>query len=110
MQQNFGGGRPLPEDYTINSFVYICVSINFIDTWTNLLANNFAWCCCTYQENMEEILKNIPSEISTPTLEDFKKKCQTILTDLGGDLYLNTMRNPNTPTKKTRLSKKHQQE
>ena len=35
---DFGDGRPLPEDSTINSLIYLCVSINFIETWINALA------------------------------------------------------------------------
>ena len=36
---NFGGGRPIPYNSTRISLVYLCVSINFIETWLNILDN-----------------------------------------------------------------------
>ena len=39
-QTKFGGGRPLPEDSTINPPAYLFVIINFIDTWINTLEKN----------------------------------------------------------------------
>ena len=51
----FGGGRPIPDYSNTTSLVYICVGVNFIDTWLNVFANNFAWSCCDYEENMKEI-------------------------------------------------------
>ena len=49
----FGGGIPLPEDSTIKPLVYICVSINFMETWLNNLAILFSWCCCAYQDKIK---------------------------------------------------------
>ena len=46
----------------------------------------------------------------TPTLEYFKRKRQTLLTDIGGGYYLNKMNNPKLPKKNTRLSEKEQEE
>ena len=37
-EKHFCGGRPIPDDSTKVSLVYLCVSINFIDTWPNVLA------------------------------------------------------------------------
>ena len=48
----------------------------------------------------------IPTEISTPTPGDFKRKSQTVLTDIGGEWYLNKKYNPKSPTKKPGLSNK----
>ena len=53
---NFGGVIHLPEYYTMNNHVYLCVIINFIDTWLNTLTNNCVWCCCAYQNNMKNYL------------------------------------------------------
>ena len=36
-ETDFGGVRPLLENYTTDSIVYHCVSINFIDSWLNVL-------------------------------------------------------------------------
>ena len=33
----FVGGRTLTEYYTIDSLIYLCVGINFIDNWLNVL-------------------------------------------------------------------------
>ena len=54
----FCGGRSLPEYYTIDSLVYLCVSINFIDTWLKALENNSALSFCAYQYNMKELSEN----------------------------------------------------
>ena len=37
---SFGSGNPLPEYSTINYFIYLCVSINFIETWLKTLTDN----------------------------------------------------------------------
>ena len=64
------------------------------------------WRCCVYQENMKEIFKQIPTKIPKPTPEYFKKKGQTILTDIEGEWYLNNMRNPKPLINNPRLSQK----
>ena len=46
------------------------------------------------------------TEIPTPTLEDFKKKLQTRLSDILDEWYLNNMRNHKPPTNNLILSKK----
>ena len=48
----------------------------------------------------------IPTEISTPTPGDFKRKSQTVLTDIGGEWYLNTTQNTKPPMDNPRLSNK----
>ena len=50
---NFDSGRPLPDYSIINTLVYLCVSIKFIDTWINALATNFTWHCCAYKEKIK---------------------------------------------------------
>ena len=50
-EADFGGGIPLPDDSTIKNLVSLCVSINFIDTWPNVLSNIFTCSCCAYQDN-----------------------------------------------------------
>ena len=47
-----------------------------------------------------------PTEIPTPTLEDFRRKCWTRLTDIGGEWYLNTTQNTKPPMDNPRLSNK----
>ena len=64
------------------------------------------WRCCDYQENIKELFKQINIENPTTTPEDFKRKNQTLLTDIGGECYLNNIRNPKTLTKNPRLSNK----
>ena len=49
-ETDFGGGRPLPDDSTTGSLVFLCVSINIIDNLISVLLNNFVWRCCTYQK------------------------------------------------------------
>ena len=88
----------------MNTIFSLCVSINFIDTWPNSVAKIFVWRCCVYQENMKEQSNQIPTENPTPNLEYFKRKYQTLLTDIGGEWYLNNMHDPKPPTKKPRLS------
>ena len=58
----------------------------------------------------ERNIKTIPNNIPTTTLEDYKIKCHTLLTDIGGDWYLNIMHNPKPPTNNPMLSEKKQQE
>ena len=65
---------------------------------------------CAYQEKTKEILKTDPTEIPNPIPEDFNKKCLALLTDIAGEWYLNSMRNPKPPMKKSRLIKKKQEE
>ena len=50
--------------------------------------------------------KKIPTEKPTPALEYFKSKRQTLLTDIGGEWYLNSMSNTKPPTNNSHLSKK----
>ena len=62
---------------------------------------------------MKRILKNYffnPTEKPTPTPEQFKRKYQTLLTDIGGEVCLNNMFNPKPLTKNSILSKKDQKE
>ena len=37
----------------LQQFFFLCVSINFIDAWLKILADNFAWRCCAYQDKMK---------------------------------------------------------
>ena len=55
---------------------------------------------------MKEIFKEIPTKITIPTLEYFKRKHKTILIDNGGDWFINTISNHISTMKKQRLSKK----
>ena len=50
---NFGGRSTIPDDSTTIYLVSICIIINFIDTWLNVLEINFLWRCCSYQEKMK---------------------------------------------------------
>ena len=59
---------------------------------------------------MKEIFKQIPTEISTTTLEYFRGKSQTLLTYIGSHLYLHNIFNPKPYMKNTRLCKKQQQQ
>ena len=59
---------------------------------------------------MKELFNKTTTENPTPTLGDFKRKCQTILNYIGCKWYFNNMSNPKPPTKKPRLSKKYQEE
>ena len=70
----------------------------------------FSWRCFAYKGKTKEIFKQIPTETPTPTPEYFKEKCQTFLTDIGGELYLNNMHNPKPPMENPRLSNKKQQQ
>ena len=45
----FYSDRPLPEDPSIYSFVYICVGIKFIDIWINKSDKNIARNSLAYQ-------------------------------------------------------------
>ena len=45
---DFCDGRPPPKYSTTDYLIFLCVRINFIDTWLNVLAIFFAWCCCAY--------------------------------------------------------------
>ena len=81
-QKNFGNGRPLPEYSTINSIIYLCVSINSIYTWLNASEKKLRGVVVTIKR-ISKKSKKIPTEKPTPTLEDFKIKLQTILTDIG---------------------------
>ena len=59
----------------------------------------------TIKRTQKKSLK-IPTEIPTSTVEYFKRKPQTLLTDIGGYWYLNTSRNTKIPLKNPRLGKK----
>ena len=71
----FGDGRPLPEYSTIYCHISLFIDINFIDTWLNTFANNFLWCCRSYQDKMRTLFEQIPTEKPTPTLEEFNRNC-----------------------------------
>ena len=55
------------------------------------------------------MFKQTHTEISNPTPKYFKKKCQTLLTDIGGEWYLNNICNHKPSMKNPRLSNKQQQ-
>ena len=59
---------------------------------------------CLSRED-ERTLK-IPTEKPTPTLEYFKRKHQTLFTDIGGECDLKFLSNPKPPTNNTGLIKK----
>ena len=42
------GGHPLPEDSNVNPLIYLCVTINFINTCINTLDKKISWCCLVY--------------------------------------------------------------
>ena len=67
------------------------------------------WRCCAYQENMKELFNEITTGNPNPTLEDFKIKRQTLLTDVGGEWYLINIRNNKTPINKPILSNKYKE-
>ena len=108
-EKNFGNGRPLPEYSTINSIIYLCVSINSIYTWLNASEKKLRGVVVTIKR-ISKKSKKIPTEKPTPTLEDFKIKRQTILTDIGGEWYLNIMRNSKSTTNNPMLSNRNQEE
>ena len=45
----FDGGRPIPDDSTIDYLQSLSVRINFIYTCLKNLEPHFAWRCCEYQ-------------------------------------------------------------
>ena len=51
----FGGGRPLSDDSTIDSLIYISSRTKFIETWLKSLRCSFVWHCCAYQDNTTEL-------------------------------------------------------
>ena len=55
----FHGGRLLSEYSSVNPIIYICVTINFIETWINTLDKNITWRFLAYQDNTKEIIKKI---------------------------------------------------
>ena len=105
--KNFCGVRPLPDYYTIYSCVSLCVSLNIIDTWLKASANNIVLCLCTYKKNTKELFGIIPTEIPIPTLGDFKRKRQLLLTYIGGEWHINKISSPKPPSKNPWLSKKN---
>ena len=67
------------------------------------------WRCCDYKDKIKN-LKNITTEIPTSAIEYFKRKYWTILTDIGGEWYLNTMGNTKLLMEKSTISTKEQEE
>ena len=55
---------------------------------------------------MKEFFNPPPKEVKNPTPEDFKRKHQTVLTDICGKWFLNHMKNTKPPIKIPRLDKK----
>ena len=70
---NFCDRIPIPDDSTKISLVSLCAKIHSVDTWLNVLSENYACRCCAYQDNTHEIFKRIPTEIPEPTPEYSKK-------------------------------------
>ena len=50
----FYGGQPLPSDSNVILIIYLCVTMNFIETWIKKLNRNIAWNCLAFQDNMKE--------------------------------------------------------
>ena len=70
---------------------------------------NWVELLCRSREEERNLWK-IPTEIPTPTFEYLKRKGLTLLTDIGGDWFINNMRNHKPPMKKPSFSKKQQQQ
>ena len=82
-KRNFGGEIPLPAVSTINPPIFLCVSINFIYTWVNDLAKILCGVFLSIKIRWDKSLKK-STEKPTPILEYIKRKCQILLTDIGG--------------------------
>ena len=89
--KNFGGGRPLTEYSTIIPLIYICVSINFIENLIQLCQIIILYGVYSKRKRKEFFIQ-ICTKQPTPTLEESKRKRQNLLTDIGGEWYLNNMR------------------
>ena len=55
----FHGGWTLPEFSNVNPFIYLCVTINFIDAWINTLDKNIESRCLAHQDKMKETFQKI---------------------------------------------------
>ena len=49
-----GGGRSLPHDSTIDVLVPIGITLNFIDSWLQLLKKNYPQQATIYSEKMSD--------------------------------------------------------
>ena len=72
----------------------------------NTLDKNIAWRCLHYQYKIKEIFQKNPREVKNPAPEDFRRKTQTLLADIGGTWYLNDTKNPKNPIKRPKTTKK----
>ena len=55
MQQNFVVEDPYQMILIKFLFMSLCVSINYMDTYINVLGNNFEWRYCAYQYNTKKV-------------------------------------------------------
>ena len=76
---------------------YPFVGINGIYTWLKLLASNFSWCFYVHKNKIKELFLNTTK--TTPTPEYIKKKSDYILTDIGGEWYVNKYCHQQAPVK-----------
>ena len=104
----FNGGRPLPNTSNLISLIYICDNINFIDAWINTFERNIAWRCLAYQDKNipPHKKKQITKDVKNPTPEYFKRKHQTWFIEIGGEWFMNQMKNSKPPIRIPRLTER----
>ena len=61
-----------------------------------------------YCESIRELFKNIPIAVPEPKLYDYKKEIQLLLTNIGGECYINKLQSKPSPIKSPRLRRESQ--
>ena len=79
-----GGGRPLPSISKQYALVSFSLPLKFIENCFKPFKENYLSQTIMYFEEMRELFKKITVTIPEPKPDDYKKKIQLLLTDIGG--------------------------
>ena len=102
------GDRSIPKDATTKELTELGATLNYIDVWLKLFLDNYRARCDAYVNAMKEMFKKIPLTMKKELTP--KQKVQKLMTDIGGGWYMGKSAKVLPPSRRTKLSKKEQEQ
>ena len=97
------GSGPTPSNSTIEAFILLGATIDFIGSWLESLEQNVLERCHMYAFNMEKLFQKTPVEL--PKQPSSKEKDKSLLHSIGGGWYVNKLGQKLPALNKRRLRK-----
>ena len=83
--------RMMPAYSTMDALKYICVTINYLNSWNKLLEVSYDWCCQEYYDTMNDFFKKFSTILPVKTYSCFKEKRQLHFVEIGGKGYVDKL-------------------